>query len=132
MCCSPFQEGLGINIQDLAALLSILVFGSLSCLPAQLCSEQACVLAAEGDSVSSQKASTARDQTSNWGQNRGCCFLPGNVLPALPALPFASSWPVMWESASCHSHRGKHVPCLIIHGLCPQVLVVQLAEYLPE
>lgn len=90
------------------------------------------VLEAEGDSVSSQKASSAYDQTSNRGQNRGCHFLPANLLQALPALPFASSWLVMWEPTSCHSHTGKHVPCLIIHGLCPQVLVVQLAEYLPE
>lgn len=90
------------------------------------------MLEAEGDSVSSQKASTARERTRNRGQDKGCRFLPVNVLQALPALPFAGSWTVTWDPTSCHSHRGKHVPCLIIHGLCPQVLVVQLAEYLPE
>jgi len=132
LCYNPFQESPGIKFQDLMAQLSILVFCSPSCLRAQLCSMQACVLETEGDSVSSQKASTAHDQTSNRGQNRGCRFLPVNLLQALPALPFAGSWLVTWESTSCHSHRGKRVPCLVIHGLCPQVLVVQLAEYLPE
>lgn len=129
LCYNWLQESPGINIQDLVALLSILAFRSLSCLTAQLCSMQAFVLEAEGDSVSSQKASTAHDQTSNYGQNGGCCFLPVNLLQALPALPFTSSWPVTWEPTS---HTGKHVPCLMIHGLCPQVLVAQLVEYLPE
>lgn len=79
-----------------------------------------------------QRASTACNQTSNCGQNMGCRFLPAVMLQALPALHHSGSWPVTLEPTSCQPHVAKHVPCLTIHRLCPQVLVVQLAEYLPE
>lgn len=63
---------------------------------------------------------------------QGLLCPPLNLLQALPVLPFSGSWPVLWEHTSCCSHAGEHVPCLIIHGLCPQVLVVKPAECLPE
>lgn len=123
-------KSLGINIQDLVALLSILVFACFLSHSTALQHAGSCF----GDWrwFCEQRASIVCNQTSNCGQNMGCLFVPDIMLQALPALHHSGSWPVTVEPSSCHPHVAKRVPCLIIHRLCPQVLVVQLTEYLPE
>lgn len=85
-----------------------------------------CELEAGGDAVSSQEAPTAH--SSQTTAKAGAVLRPLNLLQALPVLPFPSS-----RNTGAHPAAAKHESsCLIIHGLCPQVLLARPAEYLPE